>query len=79
MSIATLEKDKTWPRKNHHDDILSQSGIMDLVIVGHVQHDLPLLIALDELWDLYCNTFHLPPGDMKVMLLDVYWIWGIPI
>lgn len=79
ISTIVLEKDKEWPMMNHEDDILMQSGLNDLTIVGHVQHDLQLITSLEEHWDQDTNTFHLPPGEMKVTLLDVYRIWGIPI
>lgn len=34
---------------------------------------------LVERWDPNCNTFHLPPSEMSIILLYVYRIWGIPI
>ena len=76
---TTLEKAWTWPRTNHSNDIFSRCELANLAIIGHIQQDLPLLIALVEHWDPDCNTFHLPPGEMTITLLDIYYIWGIPI
>jgi len=77
--MDSLEKAREWPKINHEDDILMRSRLNDIVMVGHVQHDLPLLTSLVEHWDEDTNTFHLPPGEMTITLLDVYCIWGVPI
>jgi len=79
MSIVVLEKAKRWLKMNHEDDILMISRLNDLVMVIHIQYDLPLLIALMERWNPNMNTFHLPPCEMNITLLNVYIIWGIPI
>jgi len=79
MSTEALEKARECPRTNYEDDILMRSNLNDLAMAGHIQYDLPLLIALAEMWDHDNNTFHLPSGEMKITLLDAYKIWGIPI
>jgi len=38
-----------------------------------------MLIALMERWDPNLNTFHLPIGEIKVMLKDIYRITRLPI
>jgi len=77
--MTALEKDREWPWKNHEDDILMHPSLNNLAMAGHIQHDLPLLIAVVEQWDLDTNYFHLPLGEIIVTLLDIYRIWGIPI
>lgn len=79
MAIAALKKAKTWLKTNHYHDILTWCRLVDLAIARHIQNNMPLLIALTENWDLNCNTFHLPLGEMTFSLLDSFRIWGIPI
>lgn len=79
MTTTTLETTQTWSRTTHNDDIMDIYGLVELAYVRHVQLHLPLLIALAEYWDQDYCSFHLPTSEMMKTLLDVYWIWGIPI
>jgi len=78
ISTIALEKVMTLSRIGYEDDILMCLGLNELAMVGHVHHDLPLLMALVERCNLDMNNFHLPPSEMTATLLDIYKIWGIP-
>lgn len=54
----------------HINDILDKCDLIYLAIRGHIQHDLPLLIALTECWDQDYCIFHLSIGEMIMILLN---------
>lgn len=60
-------------------DIVYRSGLSHLpdVMMPHI--DSPLISAFVERWQPDTNTFHMPFGEMTIMLHDVLAILGIPI
>lgn len=54
------------------DDLLDRCKLGKLTYAGTIQVDTPLLIVLAKMWDQNCYSFHLPIGEMIVMLKDVY-------
>ena len=43
------------------------------------RHNVPLLCAFVERWQPDTNTFHMPFGEMTIILHDVWFILGAPI
>jgi Plant mobile domain len=61
------------------DPYLYRLGLYQMAIMGDCQLDKSLLTALVERWRPETSTFHLPVGELTVMLEDVCYLWGLPI
>ena len=48
-----------------------QSGFYGVYRVGHISLDWSLIMSLVEQWWPETHTFHLPIGDMTIILQDV--------
>jgi len=59
--------------------IVSNSGLLSLCNIGYEMIDKGLLSAFVERWQRNTNTFHLPFGEMTIMLDDVLCILHIPV
>jgi len=71
MNLEVLERTWGWIRSKHDNEMLEVMGLYDLAIIGCIQIDFLLLITLIKHWDANSNTFHLPLGEMEIILLDV--------
>ncbi|XP_021735121.1 protein MAIN-LIKE 1-like [Chenopodium quinoa] len=58
---------------------IRQTGLSHLPSIMHDHLDFPLISAFVERWQSDTNTFHLPFGEMTIMLHDVYHILGIRV
>ena len=58
---------------------VSVTGLRHLPSIMHSHIDWPLISAFVERWQPDTNTFHLPFGEMTIMLHDVAYILGIPV
>lgn len=74
MTTSTLEIAWGYPKMVMHDEILERYGLSNLAHAESVQLDLRLLTILAKHWDQYCYSFHLPMGEMMVILIDIYHI-----
>lgn len=54
-------------------------GLGYLVRLSHKCTYMVMVTTLCEWWHSETATFHLPTGDMTVILEDVYWILKLPI
>ena len=59
--------------------VIDESGLGHLPSTMFSHLDTPLLCAFVERWQPDTNTFHLPFGEMTIMLHDVWHILRIPI
>ncbi|XP_056685727.1 protein MAIN-LIKE 1-like [Spinacia oleracea] len=59
--------------------LIADTGLSPLPWVTTGHFDLPLISAFVERWQPDTKTFHLPFGEMTIMLHDVFMIVGIPI
>ncbi|KAL9232981.1 hypothetical protein vseg_008029 [Gypsophila vaccaria] len=68
-----------WPMLPDARSLVARSGLLHLgeCMVKHI--NMPLLSAFVERWQPDTNTFHLPFGEMTILLHDVEEILGIPI
>jgi len=55
------------------------TGLAHLGDVTHRHYDAPLIAAFVERWHPETNSFHMPFGEMTIMLYDVLYILGLPI
>ncbi|XP_021758538.1 protein MAINTENANCE OF MERISTEMS-like [Chenopodium quinoa] len=58
---------------------IDQSGLSHLPGIMYQHLDWPLISAFVERWQPDTNNFHLPFGEMTIMLHDVYHILGISV
>ncbi|XP_021755515.1 protein MAIN-LIKE 1-like [Chenopodium quinoa] len=58
---------------------IRQTGLSHLPNIMHDHLDFPLISAFVERWQPDTNTFHLPFGEMTIMLHDVHYILGIRV
>ncbi|XP_009601471.1 serine/threonine-protein phosphatase 7 long form homolog [Nicotiana tomentosiformis] len=64
----------------HHRTVvcLTQAGFYQVVEVGRLQFNWPLIMALIERWRPETHTFYLPTGDATITLQDVEVLFGLP-
>ena len=65
---ATFTIAQQWPQTEESCSILEDISMSYLAFANYIFHDQDMLIALMERWDLNSNTFHLPTGEIIVML-----------
>lgn len=59
--------------------LITASGLSHLPVTMHTSIDAPLISAFVERWQPDTNTFHMPFGEMTIMLHDVERILRIPV
>lgn len=79
MKLNALEKTRGWIRSKNENVHLEEVELYYLAIVGHIQIDFLLMTTLVECWDPDSNTFHIPPSEMTMTLLNVFHIRHILI
>ncbi|CAA0817189.1 Aminotransferase-like- plant mobile domain family protein, partial [Striga hermonthica] len=60
-------------------DLILQTGLSHLASSMHTHVDTPLISAFVERWQPDTNSFHLPFGEMSIMLHDVRAILGVSL
>ncbi|XP_074293915.1 serine/threonine-protein phosphatase 7 long form homolog [Silene latifolia] len=75
-SLAEL---RSWKLSAAAWKIVEDSGISHLPNIMHKHLNMPLLCAFIERWQPDTNTFHMPWGEMTILLHDVQEILGIEI
>ena len=58
---------------------VQRSGLSHLPKLMHQHLDIPLICAFVERWQPDTNSFHLPFGEMTIMLHDVQHILGVSV
>ncbi|CAL1410172.1 unnamed protein product [Linum trigynum] len=63
------------------EGLVRKTGLFHLprCMLTHAHLDLPLLAAFVERWQPDTNTFHMPFGEMTILLHDVFYILRIPV
>lgn len=64
--MTIIEKAWSWYNITWEDNILTYSGIEDLLIGGHIEQEFPLINALVERYYFNYNIFYLPLGEVIV-------------
>ena len=59
--------------------IVSASGLLELPRLSYTHIDAPLVSAFVERWQPDTNSFHMPFGEMSILLHDVQCIMGLPV
>ncbi|XP_021731891.1 protein MAIN-LIKE 1-like [Chenopodium quinoa] len=62
-----------------HLELIDSSGLSHLPGIMFRRLDWPLISAFVERWQPDTNTFHMPFGEITVMLHDVYYILGLRV
>ncbi|KAF3657329.1 hypothetical protein FXO38_13734 [Capsicum annuum] len=63
-----------------HDHIIhyiSRMGLYDIIRIGKIQFDHPLVTAMAKRWRPETHTFHLPFGEVSITLQDVEVLFGL--
>ena len=60
-----------WRMDLHIRPYMIHTGFYDIYRIGHIMIDWPLISSLVERWRLEKHTFHVPVGEMTIMLQDV--------
>ncbi|XP_065848775.1 protein MAIN-LIKE 1-like [Euphorbia lathyris] len=70
-----------WYRESTREvqQMIDASGLSHLPSTMFAHIDMPLICAFVERWQPDTNSFHLPVGEMTIMLHDVWHILRIPV
>ena len=68
-----------WQLSEEARALVGESGVDHLAESMLSQLDFALLSAFIERWQPDTNTFHMPFGEMTIMLHDVAYILGVPV
>lgn len=68
-----------WQLQTDELEVLAVVGLHFISRWPRIQSHTTMFITLVERWDSRYNTFHLPTGEVTMMLLDVWRILKIPI
>ena len=60
-------------------DLVEASSLHDLIYIGYLTVTHAMVRALCERWHTETSSFHLPVGEMRITLDDVYNILHLPI
>ena len=74
--VDTLKNWNFDPQSQHRVHV---SCIAHLPFIMYSYLDFPLISVFIERWQAKTNTFHLPFGQMTIMLHDVWQIIGVPV
>ncbi|KAH0698709.1 hypothetical protein KY284_012924 [Solanum tuberosum] len=83
--MRTMHMNDAWNLFRLHqphgrvDEILRRSGLYDIVCVGRMQYDCALVTTMVERWRLETHCFHLPFGEVTIILHDVHVLFGLHI
>ena len=68
-----------WRMAIHISPYVICIGFYGIYRLGHIMIDCPLITCLVERWWLETHTFHVPVGEITIMLQDVAIILGLRI
>ncbi|XP_021733003.1 protein MAIN-LIKE 1-like [Chenopodium quinoa] len=71
----------TWQGRlaQEHLELIDGSGLSHLPGIMFRRFDWPLISSFVERWQPDTNTFHMPFGEIKIMLHDMYHILGLRV